>query len=33
MGDALPVKPAWASRTQDVWAPHVAEHDGRFYLY
>lgn len=33
LGDALPVKPAWASRTQDFWAPHVAEHDGRFYLY
>ncbi len=23
MGDALPQKPAWASRTQDFWAPHV----------
>jgi len=33
VGDALPVKPAWASQTQDFWAPHVAEHDGRFYLY
>jgi arabinan endo-1,5-alpha-L-arabinosidase len=33
MADALPVKPGWASRTQDFWAPHVAEHDGRFYLY
>jgi len=33
LGEALPVKPAWASRTQDFWAPHVAEHDGRFYLY
>jgi len=33
MADALPVKPAWASRTQDFWAPHVAEHDGRYYLY
>ena len=33
LGDALPVKPAWASRTQDFWAPHVAEHDGRYYLY
>ena len=31
--DALPVKPAWASNTQDLWAPHVSEHDGRFYLY
>jgi len=33
LGDALPAKPAWASRTQDFWAPHVAEHDGRFYMY
>ena len=33
VGDALPVKPAWASRTQDFWAPHVAEHDGRYFLY
>jgi len=33
LGDALPVKPAWASATQDFWAPHVAEHDGRFHLY
>lgn len=33
MGDALPVKPAWASKTQDFWAPHVSEHGGRYYLY
>jgi arabinan endo-1,5-alpha-L-arabinosidase len=33
LADALPVKPQWASRTQDFWAPHVAEHDGRYYLY
>ncbi len=33
LGDGLPVKPAWASRTQDFWAPHVAAHDGRYYLY
>ncbi len=31
--DALPVKPAWAARTQDFWAPHVSVHDGRYYLY
>ena len=31
--DALPVKPSWASRTQDFWAPHVSEHAGTFYLY
>lgn len=33
VGDALPVKPRWASRTQDFWAPHVAEHGGTYYLY
>ena len=33
LGDALPAKPGWASRTQDFWAPHVAEHRGRYYLY
>jgi arabinan endo-1,5-alpha-L-arabinosidase len=33
IGDALPDKPAWASRTQDFWAPHVSEHAGRYYLY
>jgi arabinan endo-1,5-alpha-L-arabinosidase len=33
LGDALPVKPIWASRTQDFWAPHVTEHGGRYYLY
>lgn len=32
-GDALPVKPAWASKTQDFWAPHVHAADGRYYLY
>ena len=31
--DALPVKPPWASQTQDFWAPHVSEHDGTYYLY
>lgn len=33
VGDALPEKPAWASRTQDFWAPHVSHHRGRYYLY
>ncbi len=33
LADALPVKPAWASATQDFWAPHVSFHDGRYYLY
>jgi arabinan endo-1,5-alpha-L-arabinosidase len=33
LGDALPAKPGWASRTQDFWAPHVAEHGGRYFLY
>jgi arabinan endo-1,5-alpha-L-arabinosidase len=33
IGDALPAKPEWASKTQDFWAPHVSLHDGRYYLY
>lgn len=33
VGDALPVKPTWASRTQDVWAPHVVQHGDTYYLY
>ncbi|MCX9145815.1 glycoside hydrolase family 43 protein [Erythrobacter sp. WG] len=33
LGDALPVKPIWASRTQDFWAPHVAEVGRRYLLY
>lgn len=33
LGDALPVKPAWASKTQDFWAPHVAKVGGRYLLY
>jgi arabinan endo-1,5-alpha-L-arabinosidase len=31
LGDALPAKPSWASKSQDFWAPHVI-HDGRRYL-
>ena len=33
LGDALPAKPRWASRTQDFWAPHVQHDRGRYYLY
>ena len=33
LGDALPAKPGWASRTQDFWAPHVQYADGRYFLY
>jgi arabinan endo-1,5-alpha-L-arabinosidase len=33
IGDALPVKPRWASQTQDFWAPHVSHHGGVYYLY
>ena len=33
LGDALPVKPSWASKTQDFWAPHVQHADGRYFLY
>ncbi|MBC7691596.1 MAG: family 43 glycosylhydrolase [Methylotenera sp.] len=31
--DALPVKPKWASRTQQFWAPDVKEHDGIYFMY
>ncbi|MBC6608436.1 family 43 glycosylhydrolase [Hymenobacter sp. BT188] len=33
LGDALPQKPTWADTTQKLWAPHVSEHDGLYYLY
>ena len=33
IGDAMPVKPKWVNDTQDFWAPHVSEHDGKFYMY
>lgn len=33
LGDALPVKPSWASRTQDFWAPDISLRGGRYYLY
>ncbi len=31
--DALPVKPAWASKTQDFWAPDVQRFGSTYYLY
>jgi arabinan endo-1,5-alpha-L-arabinosidase len=33
LGDALPAKPGWASKTQDFWAPHVVRHGRVYYLY
>jgi arabinan endo-1,5-alpha-L-arabinosidase len=33
VGDALPVKPAWASRTQLFWAPDVHLRGRTFYMY
>ena len=33
VGDALPVKPSWASKTQDFWAPDVSRHGDTYYLY
>ena len=33
LGDALPVRPAWASQTDSFWAPHVNEVGGKYYLY
>jgi len=33
LGDALPTKPGWASKTQDFWAPHVHRVGDTYYLY
>jgi arabinan endo-1,5-alpha-L-arabinosidase len=33
LGEGLPEKPRWAATSQRIWAPHVSEHDGRYYLY
>ena len=33
LSDALPVKPGWASKTQDFWAPHVHAAEGHYFLY
>ncbi|MEO7364870.1 MAG: glycoside hydrolase family 43 protein [Sphingomicrobium sp.] len=33
LGDALPDKPGWASKTQDFWAPHVSRHGDTYYMY
>src|SRR5689334_17569841 len=33
LGDALPKKPGWASKTQDFWAPHVQHVGTRYVMY
>jgi arabinan endo-1,5-alpha-L-arabinosidase len=33
LGDALPTKPGWASKTQDFWAPHVVRHGVHYLMY
>src|SRR5947209_4361648 len=33
LGDALPAKPGWASKTQDFWAPHVQRAGARYIMY
>lgn len=33
LGEGLPAKPTWASKTQNIWAPHVSFHDGKYILY
>jgi arabinan endo-1,5-alpha-L-arabinosidase len=33
IGDALPSKPRWASRTQDFWAPDVVRDGKIYYMY
>ena len=32
LGDALPAKPAWASKTQDFWAPDVIRDGARYIM-
>jgi arabinan endo-1,5-alpha-L-arabinosidase len=33
LGDALPIKPAWANQTQKLWAPHVSQFGETYYMY
>ena len=33
LGDALPIKPNWASKTQDFWAPHVVRDGATYIMY
>jgi arabinan endo-1,5-alpha-L-arabinosidase len=33
LGDVLPVKPSWARRTQDFWAPDIYRRGERWYLF
>ena len=33
LGDPLPMKPAWASKTQDFWAPDVIRDGSRYVMY
>src|SRR5947199_1531169 len=33
VGDALPVKPNWASTMQDFWAPHLQHVGSRYIMY
>lgn len=33
LGDALPLKPAWAGKTQDFWAPDVVRNGSRYIMY
>lgn len=33
LGEALPAKPAWASKTQDFWAPDVIRDGDRYIMY
>jgi arabinan endo-1,5-alpha-L-arabinosidase len=33
LGEALPTKPGWASKTQDFWAPHVVRDGERYIMY
>jgi arabinan endo-1,5-alpha-L-arabinosidase len=33
LGEAMPTKPRWASRTQNFWAPHVIREGDTYFMY
>ncbi|HEX8392608.1 MAG TPA: glycoside hydrolase family 43 protein [Longimicrobium sp.] len=33
VSEALPTRPAWASQSQNFWAPDVIERDGKYVMY
>ena len=33
LGDAMPQKPHWTSKKQEIWAPDIHFFDGKYYIY